>query len=138
MGAHSNLGLPCGRSQKGGMHIVHCTNKKVPTWNPDCEQVVVTETLVRILPAGGIPVAGHGLDHHDGQGEVSLHRFLIVMDRLAPLGGVFRSELFLLVFLKTAKLIPGNLAGILSWVTGRVLVTEEVGILEAGIDALHL
>ena len=112
------------------MHIVHCTNKKVPTWNPDCEQVVVTEALVRVLPAGGIPVAGHGLDHHDGQGEVSLHRFLIVMDRLAPLGGIFRSETFLFVFLKAANFV-------LSVVTDWMLVAA-VGVLEAGIDALHL
>ena len=114
-----------------------CTNKKVPTWNPDCEQVAVTETLIRVLPAGGIPVAGHGLDHHDGQGEVSLHRFLIVMDRLAPLGGIFRSEPFLLVFLKAANLVLGNTLSILSGVACRVLVAEEV-VLEAGIDALHL
>ena len=132
MGAHSNLdqishveGLG-----KGGCTLCIAQTKRVPTWNPDCEQVVVTETLVRVLPAGGIPVAGHGLDHHDGQGEVSLHRFLIVMDRLALLGGVFRSETFLLVFLKTANLV-------LSVVTDRMLVAK-VGVLEAGIDALHL
>ena len=119
------------------MHIVHCTNKKVPTWNPDCEQVVVTETLVRVLPAGGIPVAGHGLDHHDGQGEVCLHRFLIVMDRLAPLGGVFRSESFLFVFLKAIKLILGNFARILSWVADRVLVAE-VCLLEAFFNSTDL
>ena len=100
----------------------------VVTWNPDCEQVVVTESLVRCqslfwsLPAGGIPIAGHSLDHHDAQGEVSLHRCLIVMDRLAQLGGVFGSEPFLLVFLQAAKLVPGNALSILSWVAGRVLV----------------
>ena len=130
------------------MHIVHCTNKKLPTWNPDCEQVVVTEALVRCqslvsaLPAGGIPVAGHGLDHHDAQGEVSFHRFLIVMDRLAPLGGIFGCERFVLVFLKAAKLVPGNAPSILFTVlyrvAGRVLVTEEVGVLEEGINAPHL
>ena len=124
--------LPSGRSSKWG-----CTNKKVPTWNPDCEQVVVTEALVRILPAGGIPVAGHGLDHHDGQGEVCLHRFLIVMDRLAPLGGVFRSESFLFVFLKAIKLILGNFARILSWVADRVLVAE-VCLLEAFFNSTDL
>ena len=110
---------------------------RVPTWNPDCEQVIVTESLVRSLPAGGIPIAGYSLDHHDAQGEVSLHRFLIVMDRLALVGGVFGSEPFLLVFLQAAKLVLGNLPSILSWVTGWVLVAEE-GVSQASVDALHL
>ena len=115
----------------------------VVTWNPDCEQVVVTESLVRCqslvwsLPAGGIPIAGYSLDHHDAQGEVSLHRFLIVMDRLAPLGGVFGSEPFLLVFLKAAKLVLGNIASFLSRVTGRMLVAEK-GVPRASFNAPHL
>ena len=109
-----------------------------PTWNPESEEGVVTEVLVRFLPAGGNPVAGHRLDHHDAQGEASLHRFLVVEDRLARLGGVFGSEPLLLVFLKTAKLIPGNVPSIISWVAGWMLVTLEVGVLEAGNDAPHL
>ena len=59
------------------------------------------------------------------------------MDRLARLGGVFGSEPLLLVFLKTAKLIPGNAPSILSWVAGWVLVAEG-GVLEAGFEAPHL
>ena len=110
---------------------------RVPTWNPDCEQVVVTESLVRSPPAIGIPIAGYSLDHHDAQGEVSLHRFLIVMDGLAKLGAGFGSEAFLLVFLKAAKLVLGNLPSILSWVTGWVLVAEK-GVPQASLDALHL
>ena len=119
------------------------TGIRVSTWNPDCEQVVVTESLVQCqslvssLPAGGIPVAGHSLDHHDAQGEVSLHRFLIVMDRLARLSGVFGSDAFLLVFFQAAKLILGNVSSILSWVTGWVLVAEK-GVPQASLDALHL
>ena len=115
----------------------------VVTWNPDCEQVVVTESLVRCqslfwsLPAGGIPIAGHSLNHHDAQGEVSLHRFLIVMDRLALVGGVFGSEAFLLVFLQAAKLVLGDVASILSWVTGRVLIAQ-CGVPQAFFNSLHL
>ena len=61
-----------------------------------------------------------------------------MMDRLARLGGVFGSEPFLLVFLKAAKLVLGNALSIISWVTGRVLITVEGGVLEAGFDALNL
>ena len=113
------------------------------TWNPESEQVVVTEFLVWCqspvwsLPAGGIPIAGHSLNHHDAQGEANLHRFLIVMDRLAQLGGVFGSEPFILVFFQAAKLVPSNALSIFSWVAGRVLVTE-CGVLKAGVDAFHL
>ena len=126
------------------MHKQNLNGIRVPTWNPDCEQVVVTEALVRCqslvwsLPAGGIPIAGHSLDHHDAQGEVSLHRFLIVMDRLARLSGVFGSEPFLFVFLQAAKLVLGNALSILSRVAGRVLITEEGGVLEASFNAPHL
>ena len=118
------------------------TNLK-PTWNPDCEPVIVTEALIRCqslvwsLPAGGNPVATHRLNHHDAQGEAFLHRCFVVMDRLALVGGVFGSEPFLLVFLKAAKLILSNVPGTLSWVAGWVLVTEG-GVLEAGVDAVHL
>ena len=119
------------------------TGIRVSTWNPDCEQVIVAEVLVRCqflvwsLPAGGIPIAGHSLDHHDAQGEVSLHRFLIVMDRLALVGGFFGSEPFLLVFLQAAKLVPGNVSSMLSWITGRVLVAED-SVPQASFNASHL
>ena len=113
------------------------------TWNPKREQVIVTESFVRgqslvwSLPAGGIPIARHGLDHHNAQREVSLHRCLIVMDRLAQLGGTFGGEPFLLVYLKAAKLILGNSPSILSWVTDWVLVAE-VDSVEACFNAPYL
>ena len=118
------------------------TNLK-PTWNPDCEPVIVTEALIRCqslvwsLPAGGNPVATHRLNHHDAQGEACLYRCFVVMYRLALVGGVFGSEPFLLVFLKAAKLILSNVPRILSWVAGWVLVAE-VGVLKTGINAPHL
>ena len=59
------------------------------------------------------------------------------MDRLALVGGVLWSEIFLLVFLKAVKLILGNLSCFLSWVADWVLVAE-VDVLETGFDAFHL
>ena len=59
------------------------------------------------------------------------------MDRLALEGGVLWSEIFLLVFVKAAKLILGNAICFLSWVADRVLVAE-VDVLEAGFDDFHL
>ena len=53
------------------------------------------------------------------------------------MGGTFRSEPFLLVFIEAVKLILGNAPGVFSWVTDWMLVAE-VGILEACIDVPHL
>ena len=114
-----------------------------PTWNPESEQVTVTESFVWCqsmlwsLPAGGIPVAGHGLDHHDAQGEVLRNGCLIVKDRLASLGGTFGGEPSLLVFSEAVKLILGNGPGVFSWVADRALVAQ-VRLLEACINTPHL
>ena len=59
------------------------------------------------------------------------------MDRLAQLGSVFGSEPFLLVFLQAAKLVLGDVASTLSWITGRVLVAQ-CGVPQAFINSLHL
>ena len=59
------------------------------------------------------------------------------MDRLALVGGILWSEIFLLVFLKALKLILSNLSCFLSWVADWVLVAE-VDVLEADFDAFHL
>ena len=53
------------------------------------------------------------------------------------MGGTFRSEPSLFVFIEAVKLILGNAPGVFSWVTDWMLVAE-VGILEACIDAPHL
>ena len=60
------------------------------------------------------------------------------MDRLAQLGGVFGSEPFILVFFQAAKLVPSNALSIFSWVAGRELVAEDVGVPEAYFNAPHL
>ena len=93
--------------------------------------------FVRIVPAFRDAVLRHSLDHHDAQGEVGCHRGLIVMERLALVGSVFRSEILCLVILKAVKLILGNLSCFLSWVADRVLVAE-VDVLEAGFNSSHL
>ena len=59
------------------------------------------------------------------------------MDRLALVGGVLWSEIFLLVFVKALKLILGNTICILSWVAEWLLVAE-VDVLEAVFNASYL
>ena len=59
------------------------------------------------------------------------------MDRLAYLGGVFGSEPFLFVLLQAAKLVLGDVASILSWITGRVLIAQ-CGVPQAFFNSLHL
>ena len=59
------------------------------------------------------------------------------MDGLAPLCGILGNEAFLLVFLKTVRLVQSNALSMLSFIADRVLVAE-IAILEAFFNAPHL
>ena len=107
------------------------------TWSHNSEQIVVTELLICPLPASGGLVTGHRPNPDDAQGEVCLHCVLVVVDRLALVGGSFENKTFLQVVVIAADLVLCNAISVLSRVANWVLVAT-IDVLEAGFNAVHL